>query len=60
MIVKNKSRLGLVVNKKTAAVAALTEVRSEDAQALANLVSAAKSNYLEKSDEHRSEYLFPS
>lgn len=47
----NKSRIGITVNKKTAAVAALTEVRSEDAQALATLVSAAKANYLEKHNE---------
>lgn len=56
VIVKNKSRLGLVVNKKTAAVAAITEVRSEDSQALANLVSAAKANYLDKSEEARRQW----
>lgn len=39
--------------KKTSAVCALNEVRSEDNQALANLVSAAKANYLDKSDEVR-------
>lgn len=53
VIVKGKARLGLVVNKKTSTVAALTEVRSEDAQALATLVAAAKANYLDKSDEAR-------
>lgn len=42
-IVKGKARLGLTVNKKTSAVAALTEVRSEDSQALSNVVSAVKS-----------------
>ncbi|EKD00999.1 ribosomal protein L7Ae [Trichosporon asahii var. asahii CBS 8904] len=51
VIVSGKSRIGITVNKKTAAVAALTEVRSEDAQALATLVSAAKANYLEKHNE---------
>lgn len=51
VIVAGKSRIGITVNKKTAAVAALTEVRSEDAQALATLVSAAKANYLEKHNE---------
>lgn len=53
VIVKNKARLGLVTGKKTAAAVALTEVRSEDSQALANLVSAAKANYLDKADEIR-------
>ncbi|TXT11051.1 hypothetical protein VHUM_01802 [Vanrija humicola] len=53
VIVKGKSRLGLVVNKKTSAVAAITEVRSEDSQALATLVSAAKANYLDKTEEFR-------
>lgn len=53
VIVKGKARLGLITGKKTSAVVAITDVRSEDNQALANLVSAAKANYLEKSDEHR-------
>lgn len=44
VIVKSKSRLGTVVHKKTAAVVALTEVKSEDNRELANLVSAAKAN----------------
>lgn len=51
VITNGKGRLGLVTGKKTSAVAALTEVRSEDAQALATLVSAAKANYLEKHNE---------
>jgi len=53
VIVKGKARLGLISGKKTSAVLAVTDVRSEDSQALANLVSAAKSNYLEKSEEAR-------
>lgn len=53
VIVNGKSRLGLVTGKKTAAAVALTEVRSEDQAALAQLVSAAKANYLEKSEEIR-------
>jgi large subunit ribosomal protein L7Ae len=53
VIVKNKARLGQVTGKKTASAVALTEVRSEDNQGLANLVSAAKANYLEKSEESR-------
>ncbi|BEJ11293.1 hypothetical protein CspHIS471_0107150 [Cutaneotrichosporon sp. HIS471] len=42
-VVKGKARLGLTVNKKTSAVAALTEVRSEDEKTLANVVSAVNS-----------------
>lgn len=51
MIINGRGRLGLVTGKKTAAVLAVTEVRSEDQQALATLVSAAKANYLEKASE---------
>ena len=43
-IVKAKSRLGTVVHKKTATALAITEVKSEDKQELAALVSAIKSN----------------
>lgn len=52
VIVKGgKSRLGAVVHKKTAAVAALTAVNSADERELATLVSAAKANYLDKHTE---------
>lgn len=51
LIVNGKARLGLVTGKKTSAVAALTEVRSEDQQALSTLIQAAKANYLEKANE---------
>lgn len=44
VIVKGKARLGTVVHKKTAAVVALQDVKSEDQRELATLVSAAKSN----------------
>ncbi|PSN61063.1 cytosolic large ribosomal subunit protein L7A [Corynespora cassiicola Philippines] len=47
-IVKGKARLGTVVHQKTAAVLALTEVRSEDKNELSKLVSAIKDGYLEK------------
>lgn len=50
-IVKNKARLGTVVHKKTAAVVAFSEVRSEDKSELAKLVSAVKINFVEKYDE---------
>jgi len=52
-IVKGKSRLGTVVHKKTAAVLALTEVRSEDKSDLSKIVSAIKEGYTDKYDEHR-------
>ncbi|KAK9456795.1 50S ribosomal protein L30e-like protein [Dipodascopsis uninucleata] len=52
-IVKGKARLGTLVHKKTAAVVAVTEVRSEDKAELATLVSAIKSNYVDKFDETR-------
>jgi len=44
VIVKGKARLGTVVHKKTSAVVALQEVRSEDQRELATIVSAAKAN----------------
>ncbi|KAF2020541.1 cytosolic large ribosomal subunit protein L7A [Aaosphaeria arxii CBS 175.79] len=47
-IVKGKARLGTVVHQKTAAVLALTEVRSEDKSELSKLTSAIKDGYLEK------------
>lgn len=50
------SRLGTVVHKKTAAVCAMTEVKSEDEREFAALVSAAKANYLDKYEEHRRQW----
>jgi len=55
-IVKGKSRLGTVVHKKTATALAFTEVRPEDKQALANLVSALKENFNEKFEDHRRQW----
>jgi len=52
-IIKGKARLGTVVHKKTAAVLAITEVRSEDKSELSKLISAIKDGYLEKSEESR-------
>ncbi len=52
-IVKGKARLGLISGKKTSAVLCMDNVRSEDQQALANIVSACKANYLDKADEIR-------
>lgn len=53
VIVKGKARLGTLVHKKTSAVAAIQDVRSEDDRELATLVSAAKANYLDKYEESR-------
>ncbi|KAJ1564120.1 60S ribosomal protein L8B [Nowakowskiella sp. JEL0078] len=50
-IVKSKSRLGTVVHKKTATALAITEVRPEDKQELAALVTAIKANFNDKSEE---------
>merc|ERR1712000_288822 len=52
-IVKGKARLGTVVHKKTAAVLALTEVRSEDKSELSKLVSAVNEGYADKYEDHR-------
>ncbi|KAK0707417.1 50S ribosomal protein L30e-like protein [Lasiosphaeris hirsuta] len=55
-IIKGKARLGTVVHKKTAAVLALTEVRSEDKNELSKLVSAIKDGYLEKNESARKQW----
>jgi len=55
-IIKGKARLGTVVHKKTAAVLALTEVRSEDKNELSKLVSAIKDGYLEKNENARKQW----
>ncbi|KAJ4467231.1 ribosomal protein L4 [Lentinula aciculospora] len=56
VIVKGKARLGTVVHKKTAAVVALQEVKSEDQRELATLVSAAKANFTDKYEEQRRQW----
>ncbi|CAI0641214.1 unnamed protein product, partial [Colletotrichum noveboracense] len=55
-IIKGKARLGTVVHKKTAAVLALTEVRSEDKNELSKLVSAIKDGYIEKTEQARKQW----
>merc|ERR1719493_592804 len=53
LIVKGKSRLGALVNMKTATCVCLTGVRSEDGQALENLKQAAMNASNEKYEENR-------
>ncbi|OTA90122.1 hypothetical protein M434DRAFT_23085 [Hypoxylon sp. CO27-5] len=55
-IIKGKARLGTVVHKKTAAVLAITEVRSEDKNELSKLVSAIKDGYLANSENARRQW----
>lgn len=55
-IVKGKARLGKVVHKKTATALAFTEVRPEDKQALAALISSIKANYNDRFDEARKQW----
>ncbi|CAM9011719.1 unnamed protein product [Wickerhamomyces anomalus] len=52
-IVKGKARLGTLVHLKTAAVAALTEVKPEDEASLATLVSTVTANFNDKFEENR-------
>lgn len=52
-IIKGKARLGTVVHKKTAAVVAMTEVRSEDKSELSKLVSTIKEGYSDKYEESK-------
>jgi large subunit ribosomal protein L7Ae len=52
-IVKGKARLGTLVHQKTAAVAALVDVKAEDEAALAKLVSTINANYIEKYDDSK-------
>ena len=55
-IVKGKARLGTVVHKKTATALAITEVRPEDKQTLAALVTAVKANFNDRYDEVRKQW----
>jgi len=50
-IIKGKARLGTVVHKKTAAVLALTEVRSEDKSDFSKLLSTIKEGYTDKNED---------
>jgi len=52
-IVKNKSRLGRVVHRKTVTCLAFTMVNPEDKTALSKLVESVKTNFNDRSDEIR-------
>ena len=55
-IVKGKARLGTVIHKKTATALAFTEVRPEDRQSLAALITAVRANYNDRYDEVRKQW----
>lgn len=55
-IVKSKSRLGALVHKKTATALALTEVKPEDKQEFASVLSAIKTNFTEKYADSRRQW----
>jgi len=52
-IVKSKARLGTVVHKKTATALVITNVRNEDKNDLAQLITSVRSKYNERVDEIR-------
>jgi len=55
-IIKGKARLGTVVHKKTAAVLAITEVRSEDKSEFSKLLSTIKEGYSTKYEESKRQW----
>lgn len=55
-IIKGKARLGKVVHKKTTTALAITDVRPEDKQALAAVVTAIKANYNDRFEEMRKKW----
>eukprot|EP00995_Heteronema_vittatum_P012158 NODE_798_length_1174_cov_3686.081778_g567_i0.p2 GENE.NODE_798_length_1174_cov_3686.081778_g567_i0~~NODE_798_length_1174_cov_3686.081778_g567_i0.p2 ORF type:complete len:322 (+),score=118.61 NODE_798_length_1174_cov_3686.081778_g567_i0:83-1048(+) len=55
-IIKSKSVLGRLVNRKTAAAVAFTTIRSEDKAAFAKLLESLKTHYSEKMDSHRTKW----
>jgi len=55
-IIKGKARLGTVVHQKTAAVLALTEIRTEDKSELSKLITAIKEGYTEQHEHTRKQW----
>jgi len=53
VIVKSKERLGKLVRKKTASAIAITAVKSEDKQQLAQLVDIAQQNFNDRYEDNR-------
>ncbi|XP_042216689.1 60S ribosomal protein L7a-like [Homarus americanus] len=52
-IVRNKSRLGVVVRRKKTACIAITDVESNDRSNLSKIIESAKTNYNDRYDEIR-------
>merc|ERR1711985_109170 len=52
-IVKSKSRLGAVVGKKTATCLAITDVKPENKNDLANLITLANANFMDVYEDHQ-------
>jgi len=55
-IVKGKARLGTLVHKKTATAVVFTEVKDADKSELSHVVSAVKTNYNDKFEDHRRQW----
>jgi len=55
-IVKDKARLGEVVNQSTATILAVTEVRAEDEGNLKNLIKSINARFLVRTDVIRRQY----
>jgi len=55
-IVKDKSRLGTVVRRKTTCALALTGVEAQDRTALAKIIEVIKTNFNERFDELRKQW----
>merc|ERR1712178_216108 len=52
-IVKSKARLGAVVGKKTATCLAITDVKPENKNDLANLITLANANFMDVYEDHQ-------
>ncbi|KAG0242884.1 60S ribosomal protein L8B [Actinomortierella wolfii] len=52
VLINGRARLGALVHKKTATAVAFTDIRDEDKKALADLISAIKTNFTDKTKDH--------